>query len=145
MSELTTIATPAASERTWQRPGGPGPLKTTLSVIKKDLLIEWRGRARVNATLFFAILTLLLFSFAMGPESKLLAKVAGGFFWLALLLSSVMSLSESMRIERDNDALEGLKLLHIRLDTLLNFASDLVPPKDPSLDLICCPRGHRKG
>ncbi|MEC9466899.1 MAG: heme exporter protein CcmB [Myxococcota bacterium] len=113
MSELTTIATPAASERTWQRPGGPGPLKTTLSVIKKDLLIEWRGRARVNATLFFAILTLLLFSFAMGPESKLLAKVAGGFFWLALLLSSVMSLSESMRIERDNDALEGLKLLPV--------------------------------
>ena len=113
MSESTTIPAPAAPERHWTRPAEPGVLKTTLTIIKKDLLIEWRGRARVNATLFFAILTLLLFSFAMGPESKLLAKVAGGFFWLALLLSSVMSLSESMRIERDNDALEGLKLLPV--------------------------------
>ena len=49
----------------------------------------------------------------MGPQSKLLAKVAGGFFWLDILLSSVMSLSESMRIESDNDALEGLKLLPV--------------------------------
>lgn len=83
------------------------------AIAHKDMLIEWRGRGRINATLFFAILTLLLFSFAMGPESKLLTRVAGGFFWLALLLSSVMSLSESMRIERDNFALEGVRLIPV--------------------------------
>ena len=91
----------------------PSFLGTIWAIAHKDMLIEWRGRGRINATLFFAILTLLLFSFAMGPESKLLTRVAGGFFWLALLLSSVMSLSESMRIERDNFALEGVRLIPV--------------------------------
>lgn len=91
----------------------PSFVATIWAIAHKDMLIEWRGRGRINATLFFAILTLLLFSFAMGPESKLLTRVAGGFFWLALLLSSVMSLSESMRIERDNFALEGVRLIPV--------------------------------
>ena len=33
---------------------------------------------------FFAILTLLLFSFAMGPNHKLLVQTAPGFLWLAI-------------------------------------------------------------
>lgn len=92
----------------------PGIFRATLAVVRKDILLEWRGRARTNATVFFAILTLLLFSFAMGPDHKLLTKTAPGFLWLAIFLSSVMSLSESMRLESENDALEGLRLLPVR-------------------------------
>ena len=103
-NEMPDLSTPV------REPSFLGPV---WSIAHKDMLIEWRGRGRINATLFFAILTLLLFSFAMGPESKLLTRVAGGFFWLALLLSSVMSLSESMRIERDNFALEGVRLIPV--------------------------------
>lgn len=89
----------------------PSLFKAIAGVIAKDLLLEWRGRARMNATLFFAILILLLFSFAMGPDFQVLDKTAPGFLWLAIFLSSVMSLSESMRLESENDALEGLRLL----------------------------------
>lgn len=88
----------------------PGLLKAILTVMRKDMLLEWRGRARVNATLFFGLLTLLMFSFAMGPDHKLLGKTAPGFLWLAILLSSVLSLGESMRVERENEALDGLRL-----------------------------------
>ncbi len=91
----------------------PGLLRTAWGIMKKDLLLEWRGRARINATVFFAILTLLLFSFAMGPNHKLLVQTAPGFLWLAIFLSSIMSLSESMRLETENDALEGLRLLAV--------------------------------
>jgi TctA family transporter len=107
----STAASPALSPTSPVRE--PSFWGTVLTIARKDIQIEWRGRGRINATLFFAILTLLLFSFAMGPESKLLTRVAGGFFWLALLLSSVMSLSESMRIERDNFALEGVRLIPV--------------------------------
>jgi len=89
----------------------PSLLAATWIVMQKDLLLEWRGRARINATLFFAVLTLLLFSFAMGPESKLLTIAAPGFLWLTILLASVMSLGESMRVECENDVLSGLRLL----------------------------------
>jgi len=75
--------------------------------------IEWRGRARVNAVAFFGVTTLVLFSFAMGPDAVGTSAHAGAFLWLALLLSSVLALSESFRVETDNDALEGLRLLPV--------------------------------
>ncbi len=88
-------------------------IPATTSIILKDLLLEWRGRARINATLFFAMMTLLLFSFAVGPQPLVLAKNAPGYIWLALLLASVLSLGESFRVEGENSAMEGLRLLPV--------------------------------
>lgn len=84
-----------------------------LGIIRKDLLLEWRSRARLNGTIVFALLVLLLFSFAMGPLPKLLRQTAPGLYWLAILLSSVLSLNESLRVESENEALEGLRLLPV--------------------------------
>jgi len=51
------------------KPGRPiSLLKTAGVLLAKDLLIEWRTRARLNALVFFALSTLLLFSFAVGPQ-----------------------------------------------------------------------------
>lgn len=88
-------------------------LAATAGVIRKDLLLEWRGRARINATLFFALMTLLLFSFAVGPDTTTLSRNASGYLWLGILLSSVLSLTESFRLEAENAALEGLRLLPV--------------------------------
>jgi len=78
-------------------------------VLYKDLLIEWRTRARMTALLFFALATLLLFSFALGPDVALLRKNAGGYLWLGILFASVLSLAESFRIETENLAMDGLR------------------------------------
>lgn len=86
-------------------------LRESWEVLRKDLLIEWRTRARATALVFFSLSTLLLFSFAVGPDARVLSRNAGGYLWLALLFSSVLSLSESFRVESENDALEGLRLL----------------------------------
>ena len=48
----------------------PGLLASTWVLFWKDLLLEWRSRARVNALVFFSLATLLLFSFALGPENS---------------------------------------------------------------------------
>lgn len=92
----------------------PGALtriaRATLVVLGKDLLIEWRTRARLNALLFFSLATLLLFSFALGPDTALLRKNAGGYLWLAVLFASVLSLGESFRVETENQTLDGLRL-----------------------------------
>ena len=88
----------------------PGLLATTLVLMRKDLLIEWRTRARLNALVFFAMATLLLFSFALGPDTKLLERNAGGYLWLAILFASVLSLGESFRVETENACLDGVRL-----------------------------------
>ncbi|HYO57875.1 heme exporter protein CcmB [Archangium sp.] len=85
-------------------------LKTVGVLLAKDLLIEWRTRARLNALIFFALATLLLFSFAVGPDTKVLARNAGGYLWLALLFASVLALGESFRVEQENLTLDGLRL-----------------------------------
>jgi heme exporter protein B len=92
-------------------PRAVGLFAATAAVIRKDLLLEWRGRVRTNATIFFALLSLLLFSFAVGPDTVVMNKAAPGVLWIGLLFASVLSLAESMRSEMENDTLEGLKLM----------------------------------
>jgi heme exporter protein B len=83
------------------------------AVFRKDLLLEWRGRSRASAVGFFSAMTLLLFSFAVGPNREVLAAHAPGYLWLALMLSSVLSLGESFRVETEDEALEGMRLLPV--------------------------------
>jgi heme exporter protein B len=85
--------------------------RAAVIVLGKDLLIEWRTRTRLNALIFFALATLLLFSFALGPDTKLLERNAGGYLWLAILFSSVLALGESFRVEQENASLDGLVLV----------------------------------
>lgn len=84
--------------------------KATFLIIGKDLLIEWRTRARLNALVFFALATLLMFSFALGPDSAALRRNASGYLWLGILFASVLSLGESFRVETENLALDGVRL-----------------------------------
>jgi heme exporter protein B len=88
----------------------PGLLAVTWILLRKDLLLEWRSRARANALVFFALSTVLLLSFALGPDTTFLRRAAGGTLWLAILLASVLALGESFRVEQENAALDGLRL-----------------------------------
>jgi len=91
----------------------PSVLSQTMTILRKDMLLSWRGRARLVAMLAFAVVTLMLFSFAVGPNAEVLQRHAGGYLWLALLLSSVLSLGESFQLELEDAALEGLALLPV--------------------------------
>jgi heme exporter protein B len=79
--------------------------------LQKDLMLQWRGRAQAVAIFVFGATSLLLFSFAIGPNAEALRQHAAGFIWLALLLSSTLTLAESFQSEMEGRALEGLLLL----------------------------------
>jgi heme exporter protein B len=88
-------------------------MRQVLTVMYKDLLLEWRGRARLLSVILFGVVTLVLFSFAVGPDTIALRRGAAGFLVLGLLLSSTLGLSESFRLEQEQRALEGLLLLPV--------------------------------
>lgn len=92
---------------------GSSLLAQIIYLVRKDLLIEWRSRSRFLSVLLFGVVTLVLFSFAVGPDTSLMRQIAGGFLILALLLSSTLGLSESFRSEQQHRALEGLSLLPV--------------------------------
>lgn len=81
------------------------------AALRKDLLLQWRSRAQIFAVLFFGAAALLLFSFAIGPDTEALRQHSAGFLWLGLLLSSTLALAESFQSEMEHRALEGLLLL----------------------------------
>lgn len=81
------------------------------TALRKELLLQWRTRGQVAAIFIFGATTLLLFSFSIGPNSEALRLYASGFLWLALLLCSTLSLSESFQVEMEQRALEGVLLL----------------------------------
>ena len=83
-------------------------MRSVWAILGKDLLLEWRERARTLSVILFAAVTLLLFSFALGPDVEALRRGTPGFLVLALLLSSNLALNESFRLEREDRALEGL-------------------------------------
>ena len=88
-------------------------LRQVAGVLRKDMLLDWRGQRRAVSVFLFGTITLLLFSFAVGPDSVALARHAAGYLWLALVLSSTLALGESLRVELEDDALEGLSLLPV--------------------------------
>lgn len=83
------------------------------AMLRKELLLQWRGRGQFAATLAFGAITLLLFSFATGPGSHALRQYSAGFFWLAILLGSTLALGEGFRVETEHRALEGTLLLPV--------------------------------
>ena len=84
-----------------------------ITALQKELLLLWHTRAQAIAVFVFGATALLLFSFAIGPNSAALRQHAAGFLWLGLLLSSTLTLSESFLAEMENRALEGLLLLPV--------------------------------
>jgi heme exporter protein B len=82
-----------------------------LSALRKDLLLQWRTRSQLVAVFVFGATSLLLFSFAIGPNAAALRQFSGGFLWLGLLLASTLSLADSFESELSQRALEGLLLL----------------------------------
>jgi hypothetical protein len=61
--------------------------------VAKDLRLEWRSRDVFNSMMFFALVVVVVFSFAFErDESK---PVMGGLIWIAFLFSTTMALSQS--------------------------------------------------
>lgn len=94
-------------------PGDAAPelLRRCFLVFQKDLLLQWRTRSRFVAVLAFGVTTLLLFSFAVGPDSTVLRAHAAGYLWLGVLMASTLSLSESFRLEIQHGAMDALRLI----------------------------------
>lgn len=77
-------------------------------ILRKDALAELRGRQAAGSTLFFAAVVLLLFGFALGPDSRKLTDAAPGLLWLAIVFGSLLTVARLHQLEADDGALEEL-------------------------------------
>src|SRR2546421_12444579 len=61
-------------------------------LVWRDLILAWRRRADVLATVFFFIIVTSLFPLGIGPERETLRTIAPGVVCVAALLASMLSL-----------------------------------------------------
>jgi heme exporter protein B len=76
----------------------------------KDLRIETRARVATNQIAPFAVVVLVLFGFALEPDSGFLSKAAPGLFWVAVLFCSLLAVQRSFAVEAADGARDGLRL-----------------------------------
>jgi heme exporter protein B len=79
-------------------------------VAGKDLRVEARSKVATNQVAPFAVIVLILFAFALDPDSGVLAKAAPGLFWVAVLLSCLLATERSFALEAADGAGDGLRL-----------------------------------
>src|SRR5271156_2909059 len=83
-------------------------LRQTLAIAAKDLRSEIRGKEAVNASVSFALVILLLFSFAFDLEPEQVRDISGGLLWLIFAFAGTLILNRSFARELVNDCLDAL-------------------------------------
>ena len=79
-------------------------------MVWRDLILAWRRRSDVLATVFFFIIVTSLFPLGIGPERETLRTIAPGVVWVAALLASMLSLGRMFGNDYQDGTLEQLLL-----------------------------------
>ena len=74
----------------------------------KDLRAELRTKEAINASFAFAVVILLLFSFAFDPDAETTREMAGGLLWIVFAFAGTLILNRSFARELPNDCLDAL-------------------------------------
>ena len=82
----------------------------TRATLIKDLRLEWRSKDAINAMLFFALLVVVIFSFAFDPTAEESRRIAGGLIWVAFLFAAVVALNQTWARELRNQVLDAYRV-----------------------------------
>ncbi|MCD5409625.1 MAG: heme exporter protein CcmB [Methanocellales archaeon] len=85
-------------------------MRHCLNIAWKDLKTEFRTKQMLNSMLLFALLVVIIFSFAFGPYPENIDQLAPGMLWVAFTFAGMLGLSRSFASEKENGCLDGLKL-----------------------------------
>ncbi|AIN49409.1 TPA: heme exporter protein CcmB [Pasteurella multocida] len=81
-----------------------------IQIIKRELYIAMRKQAEILNPLWFFLIVITLFPLVIGPEPKLLSRIASGITWVAALLSALLSFERLFRDDFVDGSLEQLML-----------------------------------
>jgi heme exporter protein B len=79
-----------------------------LAIAGKDLRTEWRTKESLNASVSFALVILVLFSFAFDLDREEKLAISGGLLWLVYSFAGALIVNRSFARELPNDCLDVL-------------------------------------
>src|ERR1700733_1611334 len=93
-------------------------LRATAILLSKELRLEFRTRELLSATIVFALVVVVLFSFAFDPTAAESRRYGPGLLWISFLFAGSLMLNPSFARERLNDTIDAL-----RMATIYTFAT----------------------
>src|SRR5512135_2625508 len=93
-----------------RRTAMPGFVPVLRATLAKDMRLEWRSKDAINSMLFFALLVVVIFSFAFDLSAEESRRIAGGLVWVALLFAAVVALNQTWSRELRNQVLDAYRV-----------------------------------
>ncbi|MCU0480397.1 MAG: heme exporter protein CcmB [Anaerolineae bacterium] len=84
--------------------------RTVFSIIRKDLRAELRSRELVSTMVLFALLSVLVFSFALELDRTARQEVVNGILWVTLVFASILGLNRSLATERELGGMDAMMI-----------------------------------
>jgi heme exporter protein B len=81
------------------------------AIFRKDLLIELRTKDSFNSMLFFGVVVLVIFNFALASVRETIRPAVPGILWVAFAFSGTLGLNRMFAAEKENSCLQGLLLI----------------------------------
>jgi heme exporter protein B len=83
-------------------------VRSFLALIGRDLRLAVREGGAIGTALGFFLVVVALMPLGLGPDLNLLARIAAGILWIALLLAALLSLGRIFETDYEDGTLEDL-------------------------------------
>jgi heme exporter protein B len=83
-------------------------LSPALALLKRDVTLSWREGGAIGVALGFYLVVVAITPLGLGPDLNLLARIAPGILWIALLLAALLSADRIFHNDYEDGALDVL-------------------------------------
>lgn len=84
------------------------PANPFWQLVRRDVALAWKDGGAIGVALGFYVMVVTLLPLGIGPDLALLARIAPGVLWVALLLAALLSLGRMFETDLDDGSLEVL-------------------------------------
>ena len=88
-------------------------MRAALTILRKDLRIEWRTRESVSGLVALGVLLLVVLTVTLDPTPEAARALAPSVLWATFVFTGLLGVQRGFLLEREQDCLSGLLLAPI--------------------------------
>jgi heme exporter protein B len=85
-------------------------VNAALALLRRDIALAFREGGAIGVALGFYLMVIAIAPFGLGPDINLLARVAPGLLWIALLLAALLSADRIFHNDYEDGSLDVLAM-----------------------------------
>lgn len=88
-------------------------------LFRRDLTLAWREGGAIGTALGFYLIVVAILPLGLGPDLKLLSRIAPGVLWVSLLLAALLSADRIFHADHEDGSLEAIALGPLPLELVV--------------------------